>query len=270
MRIKIIQNIIDKIRGKNKTSKYLSDIHKQNLMLSKQIDDLKYIFLPTLSLHKETFSKYKNFYLNKEIAILGAGPSLKDYSQMENVIHIGVNFVFTMPNIDLDYLFVQDDLSKCDKKNLNMQQAANKYKGNLCKKFYGIHPQHCGIAEFNFREANAERYYFIDQETPTSEMAISSSDISSRPLNEWSSVIFAALEFALWTHPKRIYIIGCDCAKNGHIYWNNENAFCAFEDRLKYGWSKMKEYIDRHYPDIEIVSINPVGLKGLFKDVYTK
>ena len=32
----------------------------------------------------------------------------------------------------------------------------------------------------------------------------------------------------------------------------------------------MQIYVKNHYPDIEIISINPVGLKGMFKDVYTE
>lgn len=270
MKIKFLQKIIDIIRRKNGTTRLVKDIKQQNIMLAKQLEDTRYVFLPALNTHKETFAKYKNMYQGKEIAILGAGPTLKQYSRLSDVIHIGVNFVFTVENIDLDYLFIQDDLSKCGSKDKNMQQQANKYRGDFCKKFYGVHRECCCITEINAQKANAERYYFLDQDVPTSEHAIFSSDITSRPLNEWSSVIFAALEFALWTHPKRIYIIGCDCAQNGHIYWNDKKSFCAFEDRLKYGWFKMKEYIERHYPDIEVVSINPVGLKGLFNDFYTQ
>ena len=33
-------------------------------------------------------------------------------------------------------------------------------------------------------------------------------------------------------------------------------------------WLKLRDFIKAFYPDIEIVSINPVGLKGLFKDCY--
>ena len=29
----------------------------------------------------------------------------------------------------------------------------------------------------------------------------------------------------------------------------------------------MKEFIEKFYPDVEIVSVNPVGLKGWFKDI---
>ena len=33
-------------------------------------------------------------------------------------------------------------------------------------------------------------------------------------------------------------------------------------------WKKLKEFADEKYPNTEIISVNPVGLKGLFKDEY--
>ena len=35
-------------------------------------------------------------------------------------------------------------------------------------------------------------------------------------------------------------------------------------------WKKLAEFAEANYPDIEIVSINPVGLKGVFQDQYTE
>ena len=35
------------------------------------------------------------------------------------------------------------------------------------------------------------------------------------------------------------------------------------------GTEKLKNLRDRIYPDVEIISVNPMGLKGLFRDVYT-
>ena len=39
---------------------------------------------------------------------------------------------------------------------------------------------------------------------------------------------------------------------------------------FKTGYVKLKQIRDTYYPEVEIVSINPVGLKGMFHDVYTK
>lgn len=36
------------------------------------------------------------------------------------------------------------------------------------------------------------------------------------------------------------------------------------------GYKMFKKFISIHYPSIEIISVNPVGLKGIFKDVYTQ
>ena len=33
-------------------------------------------------------------------------------------------------------------------------------------------------------------------------------------------------------------------------------------------WKELKEFANAFYPDIEIISINPVGLKGIFIDQY--
>ena len=33
-------------------------------------------------------------------------------------------------------------------------------------------------------------------------------------------------------------------------------------------WKELKEFTNAFYPDIEIISINPVGLKGIFIDQY--
>lgn len=35
-------------------------------------------------------------------------------------------------------------------------------------------------------------------------------------------------------------------------------------------WCSLKKFLEIFYPDIEIISVNPVGLRGLFKDVYTQ
>ena len=37
---------------------------------------------------------------------------------------------------------------------------------------------------------------------------------------------------------------------------------------FKAGYARVKEFADHYYPDIEIISINPIGLQGLFKDIY--
>jgi len=35
-------------------------------------------------------------------------------------------------------------------------------------------------------------------------------------------------------------------------------------------WIQLKEFVELYYPETEIISINPIGLKGLFRDEYTE
>ncbi len=94
-------------------------------------------------------------------------------------------------------------------------------------------------------------------------------DIASNPLCCYGSVALPSVQFALWTNPKKIYIVGCDCTLGG--YFDNQPQELDFNTQLIIeGWEKIKEFRDIYYPETEIISVNPVGLKGLFKDVYTE
>ena len=82
------------------------------------------------------------------------------------------------------------------------------------------------------------------------------------------------MQFALWTNPKRIYLVGCDSAGQvNSLNWNhfddnnkNNHNIVPIEALLE-GWKKLAKFAEYMYPDVEIISINPVGLKGLFKDI---
>ena len=268
MRIQFIQDIIDNFRGKE-VFKSVSAKEGVNQIIKKELMELKYIHLPALKTHSEVFPKYKNIHNGQDIVLVASGPTVKDYSMLPNTVHIGVNHTYTLENLKLDYLFIQDNLKRDHMPTAQID--ANLYRGCECKKFYGYHYiNRYSIPEKDVIEANAERYYFVDQKVPTSDSIFISADISTRPLNCWASIVFPAIEFALYTHPKRIFIVGCDCSANGHLIWTSKKDFCSDAEIIKYGWEKIKEFKDSKYPDVEIISINPVGLKGLFKDVYTQ
>lgn len=257
MRLKLIQKIIDNLRGKKKKE----DINRSIL-------ELKYIHIPAISTHNDSFAQYKNSLRDKTVVILGSAPSLKCYKPIENAIHIGVNHTFLNDYLNLDYLFVQDCL---DIGNTYNQEKANNYRPNTYQKFYGYHYWVNCPSEKDLEDAKAKRFYFIDQPQSrfNSMYSTCSSDITTRPLNLWGSVVHAAMEFALWTHPQKIYIVGCDSAATGHYFWSSGNDDKVYQN-MRYGWAQLRKFADKFYPDIEIISINPVGLRGMFKDVYTQ
>lgn len=282
MLIKTFQDFIDKLRGKDKllaireifktvkeNNRLLKENRRMIMQESQRINNsllqLFYIYLPAMEVHSKVFPKYKSIYKDESLVLVASGPTLNYYERVKGLIHIGVNHTISKENIDLDYLFVQDYLGE-------QQEITNNYRKNICKKFYGYHCYEGGLRETDVDETNAERYYFIDQIPPTSYLQLANPNILTRPLNTWSSVIFPALEFALWTHPKKIHLVGCDSTANGHYYYKDVDPNVSFPPNcnVKYGWEMMQIYIRNHYPDVEIISVNPVGLKGMFKDVYTE
>ena len=78
----------------------------------------------------------------------------------------------------------------------------------------------------------------------------------------------------MWTNPKRLYIVGCDNTfgkrYDGTKRTVDNHLLEQHIIKIDNGWKALKEFTQIYYPDIEIISINPVGLKGVFKDEYQK
>ncbi len=221
-------------------------------------------------LHQKVFPKYKNCLRGKSVAVFGAGQSLDQYAPLSDVVQMGVNGAFTCDKLALDFLFYQDYISR------DRQDKINNYRLGKCKKFYGIHYMgglEAVIPEFDALKADAERYFFYDLPKHIFPFDFTY-DLAAKPFITYSSTIFIPLQFALYTHPDKLYIVGCDCANTGHF--KNCDTFqpCpsyknmdGLENILS-GWKKFKRFQEAFYPDIEVISVNPVGLKGMFKDLY--
>ncbi len=242
-------------------------VNRVKLLLNTQLTRA----IEVCSLHQKVFPKYRNINIGKDIVVVGAGPTLNFYNGMENCIHIGVNKVFKYNKIDLDYSFLLDYNVGC-----SYIKELNKYRQGKCCKFYGqllenYHPY--SIPEIEAVESSAERYYVNESNYNMAEEFLY--DISTQPLPCFFSVIFQALSFALWTNPKRIYLVGCDSDFSGHYddtpmasdhpEWQRQH-----RNRNMDGWNKFQKFTRAYYPNTEIISINPIGLKGRFKDIYTK
>lgn len=231
--------------------------------------------LSVYNLHSKVFPKFKYCNLAKTIVIVGCGPSANFYKYNPSFIHIGLNKAYKMSNINFEYLFFVDSAHK--------ENSFDEIINLNCTKFLGFHcnpefsycnsnilyndknKNFCLIPEEHVIKNNAYRFY---SNAHRNEIFY---DIETSPLMDFGSVSFCAIHFALYTHPRKIYLVGCDCANNG--YFNNEKQPTwnnTMLNRTFYGYKKLKKFVNVYYPDIEIISVNPVGLKGLFRDVYTK
>lgn len=217
------------------------------------------------NLHKDTFSEYKDIYRDREVVVLGAGPTLNEYVPIKDAVHIGVNGTYKA--INLDYLFIQDF------EGSNVTFNLDEIKELRCKKFVGHYLKNGVNDNKHFpkyvgKYIGAKDYYVCDYFRNWIKYNIPLNMVYY-PVVDNASSIFAAMQFALYTHPKRIYIVGCDCScLKGQHFDGSEYKHMDFQ-RVNENWDRMKHYIDVYYPDISVVSINPIGLSGMFEDVYT-
>ena len=153
------------------------------------------------------------------------------------------------------------------------RNAIVNYRPKECQKFFGRIPdfryERCLKTEsakhvrrcpqYLIERAYAKEYYVQDEYQNSFAL-----DIEREPLTP-AGIAFSAIQFILHAHPCKIYLVGCDCSK-GFFYKSNITFNVEYQINA---WNRVKRHIDELYPDIEIISINPVGLKGLFKDEYT-
>ncbi len=222
--------------------------------------------------HQKVFPQFKDIHRGATGVLLGCAPSLNYYKKISGSIHFGVNTSFSC--VKPDYWFSIDSTSvRKLYKELNTEgfikfigQAlvSSRYRG------YRRGPARevtfipdCVIESFS----NAYKFY-IDHPS-----LVICRDISLQPLPDLGSAIFSALSFAIYSGCKRIYVVGCDNIANG--YFNGEKQKDEWKtgratSMLLDGWKRYKDHIEIFHPDVELISVNPVGLKGLFQDVYTK
>lgn len=218
-------------------------------------------------LHNETFASFKNINNGKDVVIVCTGPSLNDFKPIKDAVYIGVNRAFAAKNLTLDYLFMQDYTGLKD-----YIEDSFPYKNKKLIRFYGIEP-YGKIDNFIIPESiairhNAKRYYCHASCSKTPDLPdIFAYDLCTEELYSKGSTVFDALQFALWTNPKRIYLVGCDCSNAGHF--NAKDSTQNF-DILVEPYRLLKEFASVYYPETEIISVNPVGLKGVFKDLYQR
>lgn len=171
---------------------------------------------------------------------------------------MGVNRAFMAPNVpSLDFYFIQDISGARDYISL-----ADEYRRGSCVKFYGrLNDPRCAIPWEHVDAAGAHAYLTM---APYGFSAFNIADLTTSELPDFGSVIFSAFAFSLWMRPRKIYLVGCDCSAS---YFDDAQAKRSFEFLVS-GWRVMADYARVFYPDVEVVSLNPVGLKGVFKDVY--
>ena len=262
-------------------NKYIIKKNKPtNTQLNKEMNQLydKIIFgvqrsLATSLLHQKTFLEYRNSNQNNTVGLIGAGPTLNHFTPIKNAIYVGLNRAFLYDKVNFTYLFSIDkaglDTGKEQYYDTFFAYDAVKFIGdqNLGEKYQIPYSRYAGIR--NVREYMTTAGYMPDK------LAY---DLSTQPLANSASVSIQAMQFILYTNPKKIYLVGIDCTTGSKKHFTgscidfssrNENA--DNNDRYVIDcWKQIKEFAATYYPETEIISVNPIGLRGIFRDIYTK
>ena len=260
-----INNALQNIRNSGQFLAYmLENLQRKINELGERIDEQNEV----CAVNSKLFEPFRNKFRGKKVVLVATGPSLEHYKPIPDAIHIGVNFAWRRDDLQLNYLFTNDGGTKSVREQL--QEGFDKishdvFVAKLVNRIvwnWSTFPE-----EVSLTYKNAHRFYIED--TPESPIY---QDICHHPLTQDASMVFPAMHFALFTYPKEIYLVGCDASsKYVHFYDHSQPNPIDFPglERIKVTWARMKIHARIHYPETEIISINPVGLKGLFRDVYT-
>lgn len=256
-----------------KNAKYIEKNKNENNsqgITAKQMETIyQMMFFPqkVASLHQLVFPQFKNIHENEDVVVVGCGTTLPYYVPINNAKHIALNRSLRYEKIKFDYAFVWDfpGLKKAN------DDFENDFLNYECVKFAGkFLNDEMPIPEYiDNKKGLLYRCYSSARHkmpVPTVDPVIHA-DLSVYPLMDFMSIAFGGLHFASWTHPKRIFLVGLDTSSNGS-FDGRQNPY-HFKEMFQ-GYNAFKRFMDGHYPETEIISVNPVGLKGIFHDVYTQ
>ena len=239
---------------------------KIDTIYKRSATDLRFAYMiissmQAISIHKDVYEKNNGSMIDKQAVLVGCGSTVKNYNYIKGATHVGVNRAFKEKRINFDFLFAQD----------SFPEGMDEINGYPCTKFYGYLPNETiremghiirRISEVDYKKSNARRYIIEDVQN-----GHWANNLAIEPLGNFQGCCFSALQFICFCHPKTLYLVGFDCTD----VVNTELQTVALNSDVQMrSWKMFKKIAQTIYPDIEIISINPIGLKGLFKDVYTK
>lgn len=240
-----------------------------------RIDDIYYNMQTLFMLqtfHSNIFPKFRGIYKDKTVVVFACGPSAKSYRPIADAIHIGVNFAFQNENIPFDYLFIQDNTS-----GSNINYLFDNYKNENCIKFYGNIPQRRLqqlplLKHFSHQSLNQNNIFqYLLEDVFNGKWGI---NLECELFGDFGGTVFSVLQFVLYTNPKNIYLVGCDCDNSKPFYTSDnrleylvDNVVFSYEHHID-AYKTFKQYARQICPYTKIYSINPVGLKGIFEDIY--
>lgn len=164
--------------------------------------------------------KFKNIFAGKTAVICGAGQSLSEYVPIDGAVHIALNRALFNSKIKYDYLFMQDE----------PREGLKAFNDYPCDKFYGIitNPDFIDLG-FNkdiTQHANGSVYYYeLSPRFFNSNVDLYEFEIDKYCLTDAQSVLFSALQFAVFAGFKQICLVGVDFSDVNYDMQNNKSKY---------------------------------------------
>jgi hypothetical protein len=227
----------------------------------------------------KTFEDLKDLHFGCEGVLLGSGPSLaisaervKKLQELGVLVYGNNHSMFCEEKIGLsiDYHVIGDKMmfhyEPIFKNYLKYNPNKQKLLALNNEQFYFSLPKMYKISKSEFEET----FVKVPCDKTTVKFKINGEENTGwSPMNLTS--LESTIQIMLYCGIKKIYLAGVDCSPDGNMFYTYGNK--GSKDprnsylHMKKVWIGIKPYLKKFWPDVEVFSINPVGLKGLFKDL---
>ena len=222
---------------------------------------------------------FKGKHEGQSAIVFGTGSSLEHFSWSllpePPDISAGVNYIIFRDDIKLDYYFATHYVHQPGSDPKVAQHYADKIveRSEGTQVFIGAAP-HARWSEFSPIDV-ARMHNAIVFELHNKLGSIHfAHDLVSMPFYN-HSIIFSPMQLLLYAGVKRIYLVGCDCGGK-HSCIDVEDMTGELQSEREFdhhtefvaNWEEFLPFKVKHYPDVEIISVNPGGLAGMFTDLY--
>ena len=220
--------------------------------------------------HNHVLKRFKDLHADKEAILFATGPSIKKFQwtdQFNNCIKVGLNGIYEYENISkaLDYYMFGSGyhINVAHHNQINKFREENPSAVFLSSTFTAKHGdgRETGLGNITEKAALELRAIPFEIGYPGYGPGIEwQKDIGNRPFYG-ATIAQPATQFLLYSGVKKVYLVGCDLDSS---YYDQYALRVWVED-----WKKLPTFILENYPGVEIISVNPNGLIGVFSDIYT-
>jgi len=223
----------------------------------------------------KVLKKYKNIHRGETAVLVGGGPSIDKFKPIKDALYVGVNWIGKdkLFNQELEDFITVDYYFMCDR-DRHMPPDFKVKKQKFCASLVW--------SGGDFKEWK-EAHVTYEESKKFNSVILGCGDVFHRDISDnpimGGTITMAALQFILYAGFSKIYLVGQDCSGDTAFGSSRNNPMGAGWGKhsnnyqgpdVQRCWDHAKEFINKEYPKVKVVSINPVKLKGYFEDEYTE